>query len=395
MNGKEDACIDVQHKKRGRPRLRDERDTRYESVGTNFPPPPLNPLFGRPLSMYAPNEMMGPTSMPISQRSPPYQILKSQSGANLGQRYPEHGPMESAYFPSQLPPTPRTAGLQDIPCAYLSMDLVLMKVSTTFGESVGARPLVGRTLHEIVVPNDREKVLQIHRMLSKERQDRHHPTYLPSFSMLDKNEAARVIHSVDINIEELRRAEVDRHQELLTFQSYDGQQRPYQVRIGLSMRDQVDFVVLLLVPQMSMQPYRHPISSPPYSAQYGFPSAATQTWSQTPVTSPYASYQPAYGDTRNDPVLGYRQQSGIANSSSAMQPTALTYAQPPGRQEYGQVPRSELPPAPMQRQHELQLPPIRSQQSMEAGAQQRPPDRTGRVDIGGLLDTPESFQRRT
>lgn len=40
--GKEDSCIDTQHKKRGRPRLRDDREARYENTSQPYPLP-INP----------------------------------------------------------------------------------------------------------------------------------------------------------------------------------------------------------------------------------------------------------------------------------------------------------------------------------------------------------------
>jgi hypothetical protein len=46
-----------------------------------------------------------------------------------------------------------------------------------------------------------------------------------------------------------------------------------------------------------------------------------------------------------------------------------------------------LAQAPQQRQHDLQLPPIRDQ-GPPAGSMRPREDRSGRVDIGGLLEKP-------
>ena len=56
-NGKEESCVDVQHKKRGRPRLRDDRDTRYDP--SRFPHP-QDAAARRPLSIYPSGVPVGP-----------------------------------------------------------------------------------------------------------------------------------------------------------------------------------------------------------------------------------------------------------------------------------------------------------------------------------------------
>merc|ERR1712000_322120 len=141
-NGKEDACVDVQHKKRGRPRLRDDRDARYDMSR----PPMAQEAARRPLSMH-------PGDPAVS----PYM-----------DRARDHGP----YGPplsivTQPPPEP---------AAYLTLDFEFASASETFVAALGG--LVNRrTLEEVVVPSEREKVASLRDQVLREQKQRE-PNYL-------------------------------------------------------------------------------------------------------------------------------------------------------------------------------------------------------------------------
>ncbi|KAL5329864.1 hypothetical protein ACEPPN_003384 [Leptodophora sp. 'Broadleaf-Isolate-01'] len=272
------------------------------------------------------------------------------------------------------------------------------KTTQSFGETIGVQSIQSRRLQDVVSPNDREKVARLQRIFEDERRDRE-PNYLPPI-YLAKFEEDHVIQTVGFGQEEIGMVRTDR-QEMFTFQAPDGQQRTFQVQLGLAKRDSTYFIILLLVLPATPQTFHQPASSPylreSYSrdSQYGY-QTLQQGYQQTPGASPFGP-NPGFGDPRGD-MTTYRAPGplgpGIPPSASMTgfaQPQRPDYAQGPGPY---QTPRSELPQAQTQvqsqRPHDLQLPPIRGQhgEASSADAMRRRDDRSGRVDIGGLLEQP-------
>ena len=298
-----------------------------------------------------------------------------------------------------MAPAPRILQPQDPLCAYLDMEMQIAKATPGFGETVGLHSLGTRKFEEIVSPNDREKVARLQRGFEEERRERE-PNYLPPI-YLAKFEEDRMIQTIAFSPEETSQVRMDRL-DVFTFQGLDGQQRAFNVRFGLAKKDSTYFIVLQLqVPQATPQPYHQPspsqFSRESYSqaSQYGYPSPQHSY----PINSGPSAFMasPAFVDARGEM---YRTPGPLGPSippSGNMPP----FAQSQMRPEYSQgqpsfqTPRSELPPAPPQHQRDLQLPPIRDHGS--DGSSVDPPrrrdDRSGRVDIGGLLEHPDPARR--
>jgi len=388
----------VQHKKRGRPRLRDEREQRYEGLGQAFTQQSEHVL-RRPMSIYPPSHSPLHHSEGLS-RSGPYRVLKSQSGTPMAPRYLEHASAADAnIFTGQAPAIPRAVGTQDVPLAYLNMDLQISNASRGFSELLGMPSLGGRKLLDIVASTDRDKVYRLQRVFEDERQERE-PNYLPP--IYGKAEEDRVIQSIPLNLN------LDdgvpfrtEHQENLTFQEPSGQQRSYQVRLGLAKRESTYYIVLILiiltppttsqeVYQMSLSPYH------PREASYGF-RTPQQTFAPPLPISSYSQYQSQFGEPRgHDSQIPFRQPPPLPSNSScapSLVPTIPSYAQPFPGSEYSQaqslrqIPRSEISEAQPTRQSEFRLPPLQRPSGASSGTP-RGDDRGGRVDIGGLLEDP-------
>ena len=387
--------MDVQHKKRGRPRLRDERESRYEALGSNFQPPPTDPSMRRPPPLY--NSSDNPLSAALGEsisRSGSYRVLKSQVvphiGPGVNPRYLEHASLADAnvYGPA-MTPTPRPLGHQEPICAYLTMDMQIAKATQAFGEAIGLMSVAPRKLHDIVSANDRDKVFRLQRLFEDERNERE-PNYLPP--IYPKFEENRVIQSVGFGPEEMDQIRLDR-QEMLTFQGPDGQQRTFQLRLGLAKKDSTYFVILLLNLPARPPTFNQPTSSPYSREMYSRDLHYGYQTGQQPLAQPEASPfipDPTFGDSRGElyrtpPPLG----SNIPPSAT-MPPLSQTQIYSQAQIPY-QTPRSKLPQvqlqAPNQRQLELQLPPLRDQRGDGSGM--RLTDiQTGRLDIGGLLEEP-------
>ncbi|KAI1201336.1 hypothetical protein F5X97DRAFT_35447 [Nemania serpens] len=403
-NGKEDACIDVQHKKRGRPRLRDEREPRFDSGRFAHPP---DPMIRRPLSLYAQSSAPpAPFEDPL-RRSQSYRILKSQPSEAAGPRYIERGSAADAnVYPAPLSITTQPPE----PVAFLTIgDLEVVKASSTFIDATmsnaqsmlgyRSQPIVGRKLVDMITPPERERVLALSKALQNE-QIAKEPNYLPPIYGRDEEE--RVIKSQPFGPEIMSRYHLDR-QEFFTFVVADGQPRPHSVRLGLAKDDSIYFVVLLLT--SAGRSFPHPSPSPrPRDITYSYqPQPFTQL---TPVSASFDPGRPRVTDPPRESGFAARQHDMpaqlISTLSPGMSPNMLSYSasasarSDPSMALAHQIPRSELPLTRPTQQPKYQLPPIRSQQQPgpPADAAWQRDDRPGRVDIGGLIEKPETPPHR-
>ncbi|KAI1302969.1 hypothetical protein F5Y03DRAFT_192905 [Xylaria venustula] len=406
-NGKEDACIDIQHKKRGRPRLRDDREPRFDAGRFAHPP---DAAMQRPLSLYStPSAPTVPFDDPLRRtQSQSYRVLKSQPSDPAVPRFIERG-IEGTVFPPPLSIPPHAPE----PVAFLTIgDLEVVKASSTFIDATmsnaqsmlgyRSQPIAGRKLVDMITPPERERVIALGKSLQNEQVTKE-PNYLPPIYPRDEEE--RVIKSQPFGPESVSRYQLDR-QEFFTFVAADGQPRPHQVRVGLAKSDSIYFVVLLLISPGRSFP--HPSPSPrsrdiTYSYQ---PQPFTQL---TPVS---ASFDPGRARLTDPPREGSftpRQPETSAQLVSALSPgvspnipsysasaTTSARSEHPGGLVH-QIPRSELPLTRPTQQAEYQLPPIRSQQQQTgqpAESSWPRDDRTSRVDIGGLIEKPGESPRR-
>ncbi|KAI1334880.1 hypothetical protein F5Y15DRAFT_409445 [Xylariaceae sp. FL0016] len=393
-NGKEDACVDVQHKKRGRPRLREDREPRFDTGRFAHP---SDPTIRRPVSLYSPASAAVSSFDDPLRRSQSYRVLKSQPSDPVAPRFLQRGSAADANVfppPLSIPIPARTPE----PVAFLTTDLEIAKASSTFFDMIGVQSLVGQRLSDLITVPERERVGSLQRALQDE-QARKEPNYLPP--IYGKQEAERVIQALPFSSESISRYQLDR-QDFFTFVAADGQPRPYPIRIGLAKEDSIYFVVLWLQPPT--RPFPHPSPSPhARDLSYSF---QPQTFSQlTPVSASFDPGRPRYGDIGRETSFIPRQPGtpahGMAGLSPGVSPNMPSYAaSASARPEHPaglshQIPRSELPMTRPPQQPQLQLPPIRAQpvatHSTEAGWQRD--NRTGRVDIGGLLDQPRSSRR--
>ena len=341
----------------------------------------------RPLLLYsdAPYSARGE----YLQRPGTYRVLKSHSGigGRISPSHMEHAsPVDAHIYGQSIPQTPRMFAPQEPTCAYLNMEMQIAKASPGFSETIGLQSVVSRKLQDIVSASDRDKMSRLQEILEEERRERE-PNYLPPIYL--KIEEDRLIQSISFGPDDIAQFGMD-HQERLTFQGPEGQQRTFQVRIGLAKRESTYFVVLLLDIPATPQPYLPP-SSFSRDSPYGF---MAQQAAQQPnlIPSPYMT-NPSFGDTRGE-TAAYRTQ-GVLGSNIPPSMNISTFAQPQIRQDYYQSqnpypsPRGEPPQSqPNPHGHDLQLPPIRGprHEGVAADLARRRDDRSNRVDIGGLLE---------
>jgi hypothetical protein len=341
------------------------------------------------VSLYAPVSAAAPPFDDPLRRSQSYRVLKSHPTEPPTPRYLERGSSGDV----NVYPPPLTIPSRHLePVAYLTVDLEVARVSSTFVDAIGAgaaQSIQRRNLGELVVPGERERVAALQRSLQEE-QGRKDPNYLPP--IFARQDIERVIQGLPFDPESISRLPVDR-QDFFTFVTAEGQPRSYQIRIGLAKQESVYFVVLLL--QLQQRPFPQPSPSPhprelPYSYQ---PQPYTQL---TPVSASFDQSWPRFGNTRDSREGGMTPRPPTASGqmmtslSPGVSPNVPSYsasssvrAEHPSGPSY-QIPRSELPPNRHSQQPGYQLPPIRSQGPVEPSLDAR----GGRVDIGGLIDRP-------
>ncbi|KAK1256111.1 hypothetical protein MKX07_008370 [Trichoderma sp. CBMAI-0711] len=195
-NGKEDSCVDVQHKKRGRPRLRDERDARFDPTR----------------SLDAPATDAGSRSYQERATAP-----------------------ETAHYNSSYPGSPHAME----PLAYLSMDFSIVKASPMFMEIVHASNPMGKKLSDIVTPHQASFLNNLQNQLIEE-QRLHEPNYLPP--MLGRLDVA--IKEFGFTSEDAAKFRLN-HLEYFGFVGYDGYTRTFPLRFGLAKEGSFYFVVFL------------------------------------------------------------------------------------------------------------------------------------------------------
>lgn len=404
-NNKEDACVDVQHKKRGRPRLREERDLRYDLSGRGGTGGhPAEAASHRPQMIYGQHAASMGSGYGVSTRrgySSSNRVMKSQPADFLAPRFIERGSMADANgYPAPLSISTRSP----VPAAYLAMDLEISKASSTFSDAVGHHNMKGLNLLDVILPEDRRNIQALLHQMHDER-ERKDPQYLPPiFATRDRE---RIIQALGFGQDDMGRFALDRS-EYLTFRAHDGQQRAFRVNLGLAKQESIYFIVLLL--QADLRPFEHPTPSPqsrdmPYSyqvlqhppQQHGFPQ-------QTPVSATFDVNRPRLSSEAGlGPILHPPPPGAAMPGLSPSLPS--TYSASSGRSDYlagpssYQVPRSEL--GLVARPHHqsppsgYQLPPIRSRHGTGlSGFSPTARDDKTRVDIGGLIDKPEPFNRR-
>ena len=297
------SCVDVEHKKRGRPRLRDERDQRIEGSHLEHQQSsaPMGPPFVSPV-LSSPGRG--------HQRMGSYRELRSQPG--IFHHAPQVGvPMSQSYdLGSFRPSAPHLEIPLITPIAVLSIDLVVAKANQAFHEAIAPGVnLRGRPLLDLISPSHATEIQGLQSQLRAER-DMKDPTYLPPIhgSAHDLN----TISAVDErDLQTATQGATDRKL-YWTFRMPSGQQRNFHFTVKLA-RTAFFFVVLMLPPGSQYCA----ASSSPYALE-----DPQRQFQMSPVTS----------SVTRSPVLGQVGQHRPFSSGSSQ--SGSPYFSPPRRHAY-------------------------------------------------------------
>ena len=247
------SCVDVQHKKRGRPRLREEDNVREMAFGTEYPHSEL----------YSGQAGGLPDPHSSRRRSKTYRELRSQPETPfVDQRLRTSDPMfaQQQYIQGATsypvsPPTNHFPNIDDIPTVLLTPDFVVAQHNRAFSNALSLSFTArAQTLLDLIVPAEREKIQRLQSIMRAELREAAHSSVMrggqsphgsmPSIEHLDIARAT---------------AGFPTRSEYWTFRLPREQSRGFPISISLA-REGAHFFILTLVQSTSTM---HAVQSPP------------------------------------------------------------------------------------------------------------------------------------
>ncbi|KAF2869846.1 hypothetical protein BDV95DRAFT_497593 [Massariosphaeria phaeospora] len=291
-SGKQDTCKDVQHKKRGRPRLRDDKEFgRSDEVR-----PAPTQLLGA-LATSGPDSFAQPSSFSSPQHlTDPLRVLRSTQGPeNISHHYP-HPASASAPAGVRAPgvrnfggvassPYPSGPGVpyQSLPVAFLNLDLVILKSNQAFQDLASCLGDVrGKSLGDLL---DIRQIDILHRIRNELREERdvREPSYMAPITPIGQDPVQSV---ADRDVDQITQGYTDRPF-FLNFRLPSGQQQGLQTQIRLA-KTSLYFATLVvhLPPRLAGPPLLTQQLAPPT------PIHASQTMSAPTPTAPVRDFGP-------------------------------------------------------------------------------------------------------
>lgn len=393
----QDTCKDVLHKKRGRPRLRDDRDFTRPEQARQQPDPTLGPSIPPSVEAFR-HQPPHPTShshrvadLPRTTTTQRVDSIAS-AGAPIGSRTLSVGSYGGVAASSYgLGPD---LAYQALPIAFLNLDLVIQKSNKAFQDLVSFLGNVeGKHLGELLEPRHNEVLQRLRNDLRDERDERE-PAYMAPITPIGQDPMRSVMDTVvDRDVEHVSQGFTDRPL-YLSYRVPGGQYQPLQTQIRLA-KTSLYFVTLVVRTPVPPRPLGPPLltqqlgpptplhksqsSSAPTPVSTGTghytpqqPRPASATTSSAP-TSPYSfsfssvrtslpNFSP--GSYASSPSYGYSPNAGPEAGYFPNYHSRQIAAQPP---TYPAAPRTgSVPSEPLRelnhaaRLGSLQLPPIRT-----------------------------------
>jgi len=331
--------VDVQHKKRGRPRLRDEETGRGVTYGGESSDPHLYTGQSQLLGLQSSDQRPQPRTLS-------YREIRSHPETSYGNSRASFSQASSNGYASTHDPLPSNQTIpENNPTAILTMEFVVLASNYSFSEALSLRSSVeGRSIKDLLIPSDREKLQRLQNSLSGELQEKAH---LPSIRSSIPGPTFDILSAT---------AGFQQRPEYWTFRLPNDQSRGFPVSISLA-KTSTYFLVLTLVAG----------SRPPPLALH----ATTRGWAP-PLPSPVSvqSMRSPGLDHHHISHMALGYQTAPPNLQQVIQPTTTYRRSPPQPQDNKTSPstgsagtaRSSLPGSDVPRDNlrHLQLPPIRT-----------------------------------
>ena len=342
-NISKDTCYDVAHKKRGRPRLRDE-----SSFGVERSMPSSTAPVTAPMPMSTPTRPIAATRQRRAESFRSIHSMTSEESSSYGPPTPSFLPRPPVPFQTPLsfqsPAYPTTSPLMgpEIPTALLDLDFVILRANASFQQIMADdRDLTRTRLHEIAAPADSESFMSIRTRLRGEREARQ-PSYLPPIVSSGEDPLGGVL---DRDVESLTRGFSDHTYQWVQLKSGPRGAQTFPARVRLAKAATYFAVVSL----PSFRPIeRAPLPPPPSQYSFGppLPSAeeAMRQRRRPSLThsAPTSMFQPgdmahpqprhvhrrAPSFSRNFPPLHLQYPSQASHQHQHPQPPQFLHSQP-------------------------------------------------------------------
>lgn len=291
--GKQDTCYDVQHKKRGRPKLREGGSSRSqgtESGKRRVEPPAASAAATASYSFSSQQSFQPSHGFDLQNLRSPEQFPTHQSGYfSIGHR------RSSGARTVDHPVSPRLVPAIK-PFAILDMNLVILRHNKLFQDVIGSPNDLSRTRLADVVDASGADSLQRLRTQLREERDAREPAYLPP--ILDREEPDALPSISESDIDQLRKGNTIRSIPL-AFKPPYGRAQTLTVSVALA-RTNVFFVTLVIMLDQSPRLLMHP----------PFLHSGPSSIGSPPTTSPIIT-------SRTAGLLDQRRSSTFASTSSS------------------------------------------------------------------------------
>lgn len=368
------SCVDVQHKKRGRPRLREEDNVRDIFYNNTYSRPEIFPGDNGVITVAQTDRA----------RSKSYRELRSQPDAVYADPRPKTS--DATYYGNQQPygtnNSARSSFLPSTtPTVLLTTDFVVAQHNRAFADIL-ALPFTARgwRLLDLVVPNEREKVNRVQTLLRAELQATN-PMF-PVDGEYDSRAGMPPIESLDVG---LATSGFKTRSEYWTFRIPQDQSRGFPISITLA-RTSTYFLVLTLIqranpPQPILSPtFSQPLASPGFDRRpsQAIPAGALQnghrlSYSAAVPTSGPLQLQPSHSLSLEQYSQRSPPRGSISYSSSqkASSPESVRGSQ------------TQYKNSTVDHQQHLQLPPIRTKAAEALEPKRQGSDRSQRSSASG------------
>jgi hypothetical protein len=309
----QETCKDVQHKKRGRPRLRDDKefgDLRNEQAGAA--PVQLvgvaSASSSEPYTLQSPfTTHRAPEPTPVSGSIRERDIPESRH-QNASVPAGGHSSRIGSYSGAVASPYSSVSNVayQMLPVAFLNLDLVVHKSNRAFQDLVSfLGDVQGRSLSDLLDGQQHDVLQRLRAALREERDDRE-PAYMAPITPGGQDPLQPVLHGIsDRDVDHVSQGFADRSH-FLNFQTSNGQYQSLQTQIRLA-KTSVYFVTVVvrtaprpLGPPLVTQQLGPPTpihasqtrsapSAPP-SREFGPYSARPSSSASSAPTSPYFNF---------------------------------------------------------------------------------------------------------
>ena len=274
----------MQHKKRGRPRLREEENVREVAFGSDYGPTDLYPNRAGVLSV----------AQPGRRRSKSYRELRSQP-ESFGNQRPRtsgstFGQQQQFQSSSRLPVSPSASYLSEsIPTVLLTPEFMVAQHNYAFADVLSlSYTAEGHALADLVIPSEREKIQRLQSILRAELLDAAHLP--PLHGSQDARTTMPAIEELDIAH---ATAGFRTRSEYWMFRSSEGQSRGFPITISLA-RTGAYFVVLTLVQNTGgLKAFPSPRASHSVRTSQ-FPSPASAHGAISPILDRHPHQSSAY-----------------------------------------------------------------------------------------------------